>query len=163
MTAYDVINRGAASFSCSALVVCFLFVGGSLTVNARDGRHGEVRAVLSLHSSLLTFCSDPGSFGTLVPGESVGPFQLGMPLADAVRAIAARRAEIREASVVFYPPNPLSTQIVLLLLDLGFELRFAAASQLLVSVTIARLDVLPLRLFDLVLRCDAHKSKAVDD
>lgn len=94
-----------------------------------------------------------------MPGVSVGPFRLGMPLADAVRAIAARRSAIPEASVVFYPPDPLAADIVVALTSLGFVLRFAAASQMLKSISITRLDVLQFRYCGEVFRCEWEQKQ----
>eukprot|EP00761_Pharyngomonas_kirbyi_P000534 gb/GECH01000534.1/.p1 GENE.gb/GECH01000534.1/~~gb/GECH01000534.1/.p1 ORF type:complete len:437 (+),score=111.86 gb/GECH01000534.1/:1-1311(+) len=75
----------------------------------------------------------------VIPGKSVGLFQIGMPLSNAITHLRRNSKEIKKVEVIYNENDPLNYGPVLTLLDSGIILRFEPHSQRLISIEVSDL------------------------
>jgi len=66
---------------------------------------------------------------SIIPSRALGPFMIGMPIGSALEYIQKHGMRMRNNEFLFHAEDPLSSDLVLTLLDCGLRLRFDARQQ----------------------------------
>lgn len=81
----------------------------------------------------------------LRPGRSVGPFELGLPICEAVAVVSAHADTLRQVEIKYSESDPVRQEIIMNFPSYGFHLRFESEKQCLRMVEVYDVTRLQLR------------------